>query len=171
MNTQHKSYPAHWGPAPKLQTKDLRQLPGGYVRGSGTLAKWIQDHLDEDRRNGVAETTVPQRIANARARQHAAPKDGARVEGGVESLRLANDGARPAAAGGAGDDSFLPEDRWPELLDLDGEEAKNRLLRCPGVAIVALVPEGAMVTMDYREERVRIFVDAAGRVAVPPRRG
>lgn len=41
-------YPLHWGEPPRMQTKDLRPLPGGYGRGSGTLARWIQEHLDLD---------------------------------------------------------------------------------------------------------------------------
>ena len=43
-----KAYPAHWGAPPRLQTRDLRLLPGGYGRGSGTLARWIQQNLDND---------------------------------------------------------------------------------------------------------------------------
>ncbi len=43
-----KKYPEHWGDPPKIQTRDLRQLPGGYGRGSGTLAKWIQANLNKD---------------------------------------------------------------------------------------------------------------------------
>jgi len=38
-------FPAHWGEPPKLQTRDLRPLPGGYGRGSGTLAKWIKENM------------------------------------------------------------------------------------------------------------------------------
>ena len=45
---QKKAYPAHWGDPPKVQTRDLRELPGGYGKGSGTLAKWIQKNLDVD---------------------------------------------------------------------------------------------------------------------------
>lgn len=41
-------FPAHWGEPPRIQTKDLRVLPGGYGKGSGTLAKWIQKNLDTD---------------------------------------------------------------------------------------------------------------------------
>jgi hypothetical protein len=41
-------FPAHWGEPPRIQTRDLRPLPGGYGRGSGTLAKWIQKNLDAD---------------------------------------------------------------------------------------------------------------------------
>ena len=43
-----KEFPAHWGDPPKIQTRDLRPLPGGYGRGSGTLAKWIKSNLEKD---------------------------------------------------------------------------------------------------------------------------
>jgi len=43
-----KKYPAHWGDPPRIQTRDLRPLPGGYGMGSGTLARWIQQNLDKD---------------------------------------------------------------------------------------------------------------------------
>ena len=40
-------FPAHWGPEPQKQTRDYRELPGGYGFGSSTLAKWIQKNMDE----------------------------------------------------------------------------------------------------------------------------
>ncbi|MDH3584905.1 MAG: protease inhibitor I42 family protein, partial [Phycisphaerae bacterium] len=43
-----KAYPPHWGAPPRRQTRDLRPLPGGYGRGSSTLAKWIGGNLDRD---------------------------------------------------------------------------------------------------------------------------
>ena len=43
-----KAYPAHWGAPPHIQTRDLRPLPGGYGKGSGTLATWVQKNLDQD---------------------------------------------------------------------------------------------------------------------------
>ncbi len=43
-----KKYPEHWGDPPKIQTRDLRELPGGYGMGSSTLANWIQMNLDKD---------------------------------------------------------------------------------------------------------------------------
>ena len=46
-----KAYPANWGAPPLRQTRDLRVLPGGYGRGSGTLARWIQQNLDNDAKN------------------------------------------------------------------------------------------------------------------------
>ena len=39
----HVQYPPEWGQPPLAQTRDLRQLPFGYGRGSGTLANWITD--------------------------------------------------------------------------------------------------------------------------------
>ena len=34
----HKQFPEHWGAPPRVQTRDLRPLPGGYGRGSSVLA-------------------------------------------------------------------------------------------------------------------------------------
>ena len=48
-----KAFPAHWGAPPRLKTRDLRLLPGGYGGGSGTLARWIQQNLTNDAKNGV----------------------------------------------------------------------------------------------------------------------
>jgi gluconolactonase len=43
-----KAFPVHWGEPPRIQTRDLRPLPGGYGRGSGTLAKWIAKNMQRD---------------------------------------------------------------------------------------------------------------------------
>lgn len=43
-----KAYPVHWGPPPRIQTRDLRRLPGGYGTGSSTLANWILDNMKKD---------------------------------------------------------------------------------------------------------------------------
>ena len=57
-----RAFPAHWGAPPKMCTKDLRPFPGGFVdasgrsSGSGTIAKWIQTHMDAD---AAAVTTSP----------------------------------------------------------------------------------------------------------------
>ncbi|QEG38966.1 hypothetical protein [Roseimaritima ulvae] len=44
-----KLFPASWGAPPLIQTRDLRPLPGGYGQGSGTLARWIEEHLQGDK--------------------------------------------------------------------------------------------------------------------------
>ena len=43
-----KEFPSHWGSPPRMQTRDLRSLPGGYGMGSGTLARWIQENISRD---------------------------------------------------------------------------------------------------------------------------
>jgi len=51
-----KAFPLHWGQPPLRQTRDLRPLPGGYGKGSGTLARWIQKNLDTDTKKDVELT-------------------------------------------------------------------------------------------------------------------
>jgi hypothetical protein len=41
-------FPAHWGDPPRIQTRDLRPLPGGYGQGSSTLANWIKANMEKD---------------------------------------------------------------------------------------------------------------------------
>ncbi len=54
-------YPAHWGDPPAIQTRDLRELPAGFGRGSSTLAAWIQQKIDEDAkaRRGLSRNFNP----------------------------------------------------------------------------------------------------------------
>ena len=37
------------------QTRDFVPFPGGYGMGSGTVAKWIQENLDRDKKNNAGE--------------------------------------------------------------------------------------------------------------------
>ena len=62
-----KAFPANWGRPPLRQTRDLRILPGNYGRGSGTLARWIQENLDKDAKNkkpGVGRKAYPKHWGN-----------------------------------------------------------------------------------------------------------
>ena len=52
-----KPFPTHWGAPPLRQTRDLKPFPGGYGRGSGTLARWIQENLDKDAAKGGNKPT------------------------------------------------------------------------------------------------------------------
>ena len=47
-----KEFPEHWGEPPAVQTRDLRELPGGYGKGSSTLAKWIETKMAADKAAG-----------------------------------------------------------------------------------------------------------------------
>jgi hypothetical protein len=61
---------------------------------------------------------------------------------------------------------------WPELVGTAGEAAVATIRgERPDLAQVLTVPEDAMVTMDWREDRVRVFVDAAGNAAREPQCG
>ena len=57
------------------------------------------------------------------------------------------------------------------LVGMTGTEAKTQIAAmAPGIAVDVL-PVGASVTKEYRDDRIRVFLSAAGRVANTPRRG
>ena len=64
-------------------------------------------------------------------------------------------------------DAKIPN-TFPELTGKPGEEAKATLEKKYPSLQVSIVPEDSMVTMDYLEDRVRIFVDKDGKVARDP---
>ena len=57
------------------------------------------------------------------------------------------------------------------LVGMTGEEAKAEIMAINPTLEVHIVPEGSMMTADYRLNRVRIFVDKNGKVAREPQRG
>lgn len=59
---------------------------------------------------------------------------------------------------------------WPELLGRPVEEAREQISAEFPEITVHVVPEGSMVTMDFNEQRVRLFVKD-GKVVREPRRG
>lgn len=63
----------------------------------------------------------------------------------------------------------MPKTSWPELVGVDGEAAKATVEKeNTDLSQVVVIPADSMVTMDYREDRVRIFVDEEGKVARAP---
>ncbi|MGW6917163.1 serine protease inhibitor, partial [Kitasatospora sp. NPDC054939] len=64
-----------------------------------------------------------------------------------------------------------PRTEWPELVGLPKEQAGRAVLAERPELEVVYVPEGAAVTMDYRESRVRIVHDRDGIVTRTPRIG
>ena len=71
------------------------------------------------------------------------------------------------------DEPAMPtsKEEWPELTGKTGEEAKAAILKDDSKLQVDVLPEGSMVTMDYRLDRVRIFVSDDGKVVRSPRKG
>ncbi|XP_060577863.1 uncharacterized protein LOC132734972 [Ruditapes philippinarum] len=57
---------------------------------------------------------------------------------------------------------------WPELVGLPSTEAENVIRGIYKNITIQILPENSMVTMDYREDRVRIFTDGEGKVATAP---
>ena len=134
------AFPERWGPPPLARTRDYVPLPGGYGHGSGTLRKWISKKMEEDVANGID------------------------VVGGGDAPASSSSATRNVA-----DDGEL----WPKknLVGWTGEDAKFAVLagdKTLKEENVQVLPEDSMVTMDYREDRVRIFVDGEGRVVSQP---
>ena len=61
-----------------------------------------------------------------------------------------------------------PQKSWPELVGMDGEEAKAKLQELEPEKNIILVPAGSGVTRDYRPNRIRIFLDKDGKVTRTP---
>jgi hypothetical protein len=60
---------------------------------------------------------------------------------------------------------------WPELVGVEKEAARGALAAARPDLTVLLVPSGGIVTMDWRENRVRVFFGEDGKVARAPRVG
>ncbi|XP_066363722.1 subtilisin-chymotrypsin inhibitor-2B-like [Miscanthus floridulus] len=56
-----------------------------------------------------------------------------------------------------------PKTSWPEVVGLSVEEAKKVILKDKPDADIVVLPTGSPVTMDYRPNRVRIFVDTVAQ--------
>jgi len=78
---------------------------------------------------------------------------------GIQRLTLGENNGQPRKAS------------WPELVGQQGETAAAALRSERPELHVMVVPEGSMVTMDHRMDRVRVFVGPSGAVAKPPKLG
>jgi hypothetical protein len=131
-------FPSHWGQPPLRQTRDYVELPNPYGFGSGTLRKWIEEKLAEDN------------IASG---------------SGTVTTRSAVDETTQ--------DTNNKLQQWPELdlVGYTGEDAKFAILAATTKEEemnVFILPEDSMVTMDYRTDRVRVFVNEEGMVVRQP---
>ncbi|KAH7285684.1 hypothetical protein KP509_33G040900 [Ceratopteris richardii] len=94
---------------------------------------------------------------------------------GDEKQTLGTSGDKGVETGSNADEIFQvntgPSKSWPELVGLPGEEAKCKILAEDPNLTVVILPEGSFVTMDFRTDRVRIFVDDKGIVTKTPHIG
>ncbi|KAK2972325.1 hypothetical protein RJ640_014383 [Escallonia rubra] len=58
--------------------------------------------------------------------------------------------------------------KWPELVGLTAEEAEAKIKEEMPGAVVKVIPPNHILTADFRTDRVRIHVDAAGKVFETP---
>mmetsp|Transcript_38087 Transcript_38087/g.92183 ORF Transcript_38087/g.92183 Transcript_38087/m.92183 type:complete len:97 (+) Transcript_38087:38-328(+) len=78
-----------------------------------------------------------------------------------------------ASAGGVEEGEIMAEQKteFPEMVGMSGEEAKAQLESQFPSFQIDIVPWDAMLTMDYREDRIRVKVDDNGKVKKAPRVG
>ena len=57
---------------------------------------------------------------------------------------------------------------WPDVVGKTADAAKAAILKDNPKLKVHVLPEGSMVTMDYRTDRVRVFVDPNNKVSQVP---
>lgn len=60
---------------------------------------------------------------------------------------------------------------WPELVGASGEAAVAKIEEENAYVFALVVPDGRKVTMDFKCDRVRVFVDAHGKVTQVPHIG
>ncbi|XXG76633.1 hypothetical protein AAC387_Pa08g0940 [Persea americana] len=60
---------------------------------------------------------------------------------------------------------------WPELLGVAGEVAKRTIEEENPLVTAQIVPEGSSVILDFRCDRVWVWVDETGIVTRVPRIG
>jgi len=60
---------------------------------------------------------------------------------------------------------------WPELVGVNGEEAKKIIQTEDPNLLVPVIPCGSCITMNYNNNRVMLFVDKNGNVVSAPRIG
>ena len=64
------------------------------------------------------------------------------------------------------------EGPWHEFVGMEGSDAKHRLsLDCPELNEITVLDQHSLMTMDFKLDRVRIFVDDQGIVVRAPSKG
>jgi Ca2+-binding EF-hand superfamily protein len=86
--------------------------------------------------------------------------------GGWAGVEKEEEEAGAAVGVGSGEGAKLC---WQNLVGTGGESAVGIIqAERPDLVRVSVLEDGAMMTMDYREDRVRVMVDENGNVSQPP---
>ncbi|KAA8499751.1 Subtilisin-chymotrypsin inhibitor-2A [Porphyridium purpureum] len=94
----------------------------------------------------------------------------------VYAVRENANSSRPATgrfkmSGSGQEGNALRPAEFQAVVGMKCEEAKKFILEKEPGLLVQCIPFGSMVTMDYSDERVRVFHDTKGVVVETPRRG
>jgi hypothetical protein len=91
----------------------------------------------------------------------------------AEDAAAADEGADEGTERRFADPSESTSSTWPDksLVGMTGEEAEKEINDVDPSLDVHVLPEDSMVTMDYVETRVRVFVGTDGKVARQPNKG
>lgn len=117
------AFPAHWGKPPQIQTQDYRDLPGGYGKGSSTLANWINANLQKDK---LAQASGSKPAAPAAKPIYAQSFDQAELDKVPDGM-LVLDGGFAVKAAAAGKVLELPGDPLETFGVLFGPSEKDGL--------------------------------------------
>lgn len=60
---------------------------------------------------------------------------------------------------------------WPKCVGMTGEDCRDMISQMAPSLNIYIIPDGSAVTMDYRLDRVRIFIDDDDVVVSVPDRG
>jgi len=60
---------------------------------------------------------------------------------------------------------------WPKCVGMTGEDCRDMISQAAPSLDLYIIPDGSAVTMDYRLDRVRIFIDDDDIVVSVPDRG
>ncbi|KAE8687002.1 Subtilisin inhibitor 1 [Hibiscus syriacus] len=77
----------------------------------------------------------------------------------------------PRTYGSLPGSSTTPKMDWPELVGFTHDEAEKKIKEDVPRVQIQVVQANSFVTMDFNQGRVRLYLDASGKVDRPPRIG
>ncbi|GJP38901.1 hypothetical protein CLOM_g12951 [Closterium sp. NIES-68] len=158
----------------------------GHHRGNGTVAggpkKGNGTGAGQPKRNGNGTPNSSQTSPKPTSGN---PKNGGQKNGnggrsgGAQTNKNGGGTSQPKSNGQrrpkqiAEEENCSSKTSWPEVVGMTGEKARDYIQTTMPQCNwdVRIIPSNGFATMDYRPNRIRVFVDKQGVVRVPPRIG
>ncbi|CAI5472419.1 unnamed protein product [Closterium sp. Yama58-4] len=152
----------------------------GHHRGNGTAAGGPSPKpTNGNAKNGNAPSG--QKNGGAQPNKNGGGDGGAQTNknggggGGAQTNKNGGGGGanKPRRPKQIAEETCSSKTSWPEVVGMTGEKARDYILTSMPECNwdVRIIPNRGFATMDYRTNRVRIFLDKEGIVRVPPRIG